>query len=120
MTNFHFIQEWSEIKQECIQAEAHVYKQPRFAVILCRSALEKMVQWIYEYDAELELPYDTKLSSLIHEYQFKANIGDQLFRQINLIRKIGNSGAHGKMVRSDSALIAIKALHSFSAFLAKY
>ena len=120
MTNFHFLQEWPEIKQECTQAEAHVYKQPRFAVILCRSALEKMVHWIYEYDSDLTLPYDTKLSSLIHEYQFKANIGDALFRQVNLIRKIGNSGAHGKTVRADSALIAIKALHSFAAFLAKY
>jgi type I restriction enzyme R subunit len=120
MTNFHFLQEWPEIKQECTSAEAHVYKQPCFAVILCRSALEKMVHWIYEYDSDLELPYDTKLSSLIHEYQFKANIGDALFRQVNLIRKIGNSGAHGKTVSAASALIAIKALHSFSAFLAKY
>lgn len=120
MTNFHFLQEWPEIQQECTNAEAYVYKQPRFAVILCRSALEKMVHWIYECDSDLELPYDTKLSSLIHEYQFKANVGDQLFRQINLIRKIGNSGAHGKTVRADSALIAIKALHSFAAFLAKY
>jgi len=119
-TNFHFLQEWPEIKQECTNAEAHVYKQPRFAVILCRSALEKMVQWIYEYDSELELPYDTKLSSLIHGYQFKANIGDQLFRQVNLIRKIGNTGAHGKTVRASSALISIKALHAFAAFLAKY
>lgn len=120
MSNFHFLTEWPEIQQECANAEAHVYKQPRFAVILCRSALEKMVHWLYENDSDLEQPYDTSLSSLIHAYSFKSNINDQLFREINLIRKIGNSGAHGKMVKADSALIAIKALHSFAVFLTKY
>ena len=119
-TNFHFLQEWPETQQECTNAEAHVYKQPRFSAILCRSALEKMVHWIYENDSNLELPYDTKLSSLIHEYEFSANIGDALFRQINLIRKIGNSGAHGKKVSAYSATIAIKALHSFAAYLSQY
>ena len=42
MIIFHFLQEWPEIKKECTNAEAHVYKQPRFAVILCRGTLEKM------------------------------------------------------------------------------
>ena len=119
-TNFHFLSEWPEISQECVNAESHVCIQPRFSAILSRSALEKMVHWLYENDSDLEQPYDTSLSSLIHAYSFKANINDSLFRQINLIRKIGNTGAHGKKVSSDSALISIKALHSFAAFLAKY
>lgn len=120
MTNFHFLTEWPEISQECIKAEEHVMREPRYAAILCRSALEKMVQWIYENDSELELPYDTKLSSLIHGYSFKANVGEKLFRQINLIRKIGNPAAHGGKTSDSSALIALKALHSFAAFLAKF
>ena len=119
-TNFHFLTEWPSIQDECTNAEAHVYKQPRYAVILCRSALEQMVQWMYENDSDLVQPYDTSLSSLIHAYSFKANINDQIFREINLVRKIGNTGAHGKKVNANEALICIKALHTFSVFLAKY
>ncbi len=78
------------------------------------------MHWLYENDSGLEQPYDTSFSSLIDAYTFKANINDSLFRQINLIRKIGNTGAHGKKVSSDSVLISVKALHAFSAFLAKY
>jgi len=46
LINFHFFQEWPEIKQECTNAETHVYKQPRFAVILCRGVFEKMLHSI--------------------------------------------------------------------------
>ena len=120
MTNFHFLQEWPSINDECKTAEEHVFKLPVYAAIKSRSALEKIVHWLYENDSDLEQPYDTSLSSLIHAYSFKANINDSLFRQINLIRKIGNTGAHGKKVSSDSALISVKALHAFAAFLAKY
>lgn len=120
MTNFHFLSEWPEISYECIKAEQNVLAEPRFAAILCRSALEKIVHWLYEHDSDLEKTYDTSLSSLIHAYSFRANINEQLFREINLIRKIGNTGAHGKRVTEQSALICIKALHSFAAFLAKY
>lgn len=118
-TNFHFLNEWPDISQECIHAEKHVYTQPRFSAILCRSALEKVVQWMYECDAGLELPYDTKLTSLIHSYDFKSTIGEYLFQQINLVRKIGNPAAHGGKTSTSSALIAVKALHSFAAYLAK-
>ena len=120
LTNFHFLTEWPSIQDDCASAEKHVFKQPRYAVILCRSALERMVQWMYENDGDLEQPYDTSLSSLIHAYSFKANINDRLFREVNLVRKLGNDGAHGKAISSNEALICVKALHSFSVYLAKY
>lgn len=119
-TNFHFLQEWPEIYQECKNAEAQAYTQPRFSAILCRSALEKIVQWMYEHDSDLEQPYDTSLSSLIHAYSFKANINEKLFKEINLIRKIGNDAAYGKKISASSSLLTVKYLHSFAAFLAKY
>ena len=79
MTNFHFLQEWPSIHDECTTAEDHVFKLPVYAAIKSRSALEKIVHWLYENDADLEQPYDTSLSSLIHAYSFKANINDSLF-----------------------------------------
>jgi hypothetical protein len=46
MMNFLFLQEWPEIKQECTNAEAHVYTHSRFAVILCRWVMENLVSII--------------------------------------------------------------------------
>jgi type I restriction enzyme R subunit len=120
-TNFHFLeQEWPTIYEEAVNAEEHVFKQPKYSAILSRSCLEKMVHWLYENDADLVLPYDKSLSSLIHDYSFKANINERIFREINLIRKIGNSAAHGGKVSESSSMITIKALHTFAVFLARY
>lgn len=120
-TNFHFLQnEWPIIFDECRDAEKQCLTNPRYAAILSRSALEKIVHWLYENDCELTRPYDVSLSSLIHEQSFRDNLSPQLFREINIIRKVGNLGAHGEKVAKDESLAAVKCLHSFSAFLAKY
>lgn len=120
-TNFHFLRtEWPLIHDECQEAEKHVLTNPRFAAILCRSALEKIVHWLYENDAELERPYDVSLNALIHTQSFRDNMSAQLFREVNLVRKIGNNAAHGERISKDESLAAIKCLHSFAAFLAKY
>lgn len=120
-TNFHFLHpEWPIIFEECRDAEKHALTNPRFAAILSRSALEKMVHWLYENDSDLERPYDVSLNSLIHAQSFRDNLSPQLFREVNLVRKIGNNGAHGEKVSKDESLAAVKCLHSFSAFLAKF
>lgn len=119
-TNFHFLQaEWPEIYDECHDVEKHVFINPRYAAILSRSALEKIVHWMYENDSELFRPYDVSLSSLIHEYSFKDKLSAQLFREINIIRKIGNMAAHGDKISKDESLTAVKCLHSFAAYLTK-
>jgi type I restriction enzyme, R subunit len=119
--NFHFLRaEWPVIHDECQEAEKHVLTNPRFSAILCRSALEKIVHWLFENDSDLERPYDVSLNSLIHAQSFRDNLSPQLFREVNLVRKIGNNGAHGEKISKDEALAAVKCLHSFSAFLAKY
>lgn len=121
MSNFHFLQaEWPIIFEECCDAEKNAFTNPRFAAILSRSALEKIVQWLYENDNDLQRPYDVSLNSLIHEQTFRDNLSPQLFREINIVRKVGNLGAHGEKVSKDESLAAVKCLHSFAAFLAKY
>lgn len=121
MTNFHFLQtDWPVIHDECQEAEKYAFTNPRFSAILSRSALEKIVHWLYENDVELERPYDVSLNALIHTQSFRNNITSQLFREVNLVRKIGNNAAHGERISKDEALAAVKCLHSFAAFLAKY
>jgi type I restriction enzyme R subunit len=62
--------------------------------MLCRKSLEEWVRWMYERDADLVLPYDTTLSSLLHEQQFKNLVAPIQFNQINLIRRLGNNAVH--------------------------
>jgi len=115
MSNFSFLEdtEWAGFLETTREAEKHVYQAPMYSAMLCRKSLEEWVRWIYEHDADLELPYDSKLSSLIHHYDFKDLIGGQL-GQLNLIRKTGNNAVHSKFkVKPDEALFALKKLHGF-------
>ncbi len=121
MTNFHFLQsEWPDIFDVCILAEENTLKIPNYSAMSARMALEKMVHWLYENDSTLVKPYDTTLSTLIHSFEFKTLVGERIFREINIIRKIGNDAVHGTKINADTAVVSLKCLHTFSAFFAKY
>ncbi len=121
MSNFQFLHtEWQSIFKEATEAESLTFVSPKACAIICRSAMEKTVQWLYANDPDLEEPYDTRLSSLIHEQCFKDILKPSMFREINLIRKFGNNAAHGSSIRKDESLIAIKNLFRFLSFLAIY
>ena len=92
MSNFQFLhEEWPAIFREAYEAEQLTLTSPKASAIIARSALEKGVEWLYQNDGELEWPYDTKLSSLIHEQCFREIIKPSMFREINLIRLTGNN-----------------------------
>jgi type I restriction enzyme R subunit len=72
MSNYSFIpSQWANLAQAPQEAEQHVHSAPLYAAMLCRKSLEEWVRWLYEHDADLTLPYDTSLSSFIHEQCFK-------------------------------------------------
>jgi type I restriction enzyme R subunit len=120
MSNFIFLQsEWPTIYEEAVKAEKHGLKEPRYAAILCRSALEKAIYWIYENDADLELPYQANLNSLMFDEAFRNELRPSLFQEINFIRKLGNNGAHGKKVFKHESVAALKGLFGFLAYLSK-
>lgn len=114
-SNFTYLESyWLSISQTAIEAESQVFQTPVYAAMLCRKSLEEWVRWIYEHDADLELPYDTTLSSLIHNEAFKELIAVDRFREINLIRKVGNQAVHRTAkVSSTEALFCLKKLHRF-------
>lgn len=121
MTNFHFLQsDWPDIFDVCRLAEDNALKIPNYSAMSARMALEKMVHWLYENDSTLVKPYDTTLSTLIHSFEFKTLVGERIFREINIIRKIGNDAVHGTKINADTAVVSLKCLHTFSAFFAKY
>jgi len=121
MSNFTFLQStWPSIYREAHEAETLTFTSPKACAIICRSAMEKTIHWLYENDAELEMPYDTRLSALMHEQCFKDILKPSMFREIDLIRRFGNNAAHGNSIRKEEALVAIKNLFRFLSFLAVY
>ena len=121
MSNFQFLhKEWPAIFREAKEAEQLTLTSPKASAMIARSALEKTVQWLYQNDDELEMPYDSKLSSLIHEQCFREIVKPSMFREINLIRLTGNNAAHGKDITHDQSIASIKNLFRFLCFLGIY
>ena len=121
MSNFTFLHtEWPEIHREASEAEQLTLISPKASVVVCRSTLEKGVRWLYDHDSDLTLPYDTRLASLMHETCFREIIRPSMFTEINLIRKIGNNGAHGRGVSKEASLACIKHLHRFLSFIGQF
>lgn len=120
-SNFQFIEsEWPQVYHEAKNAEEHVHKQPRYAGLLCRSALELAVNWMYMNDPDLEYPYDKTLASLLHQEQFRNELKTTQFQELNFIRKVGNLAAHGKNISEKQSFSSLIYLHKFCVFLSKF
>ncbi len=121
MSNFIFLQkDWSEIYSESFEAEKLAIVSPKASAILSRSALEFTINWLYDNDSALTKPFNDNLSSLIHEPCFRDIIEPSMFREINLIRLVGNNAAHGNKVTQTESISALKNLFRFTCFLAIY
>lgn len=121
MSNFLFLKtEFPEIFAEAVEAEKNTLTSPRFGGLLCRSALEKAVHWLYANDSDLHEPYENKLASLISAPCFQEILKPSMYREINAIRINGNNAAHGKNVTQAEALASLKYLFRFTSFLSKY
>ncbi|MBK8516561.1 MAG: DEAD/DEAH box helicase family protein [Saprospiraceae bacterium] len=121
MSNFSFIPSlWEKLSRTAKEAEKQVYGAPDHAAMLCRRSLEEWVRWMYENDADLTLPYDKSLNSLMHEQDFKDTIAPLQFNHINLIRKLGNNAAHtNAKIKPQEALQSLQLLHGFIAWVTK-
>lgn len=121
MSNFSFLQkEFPDIYREALNAETHVFKEPRYSALLSRTTLEKAIFWLYENDVDLNLPYDTKLGALMHNQDFKDILKPSMHRELDVIRLTGNNAAHGKKVNQFQALQSLKNLFRFASFISVY
>lgn len=114
-SNFSFIPtQWANLSEAPIEAEQNIYHAPSYAAMLCRKNLEEWIRWMYQHDADLVLPYDTTLNSLMHAHAFKNLVAPVQFYQINLIRKLGNTAVHkSSKIKPEEALHALHLLHGF-------
>ncbi|MFZ6665633.1 DEAD/DEAH box helicase family protein [Peijinzhouia sedimentorum] len=120
MSNFQFIStEFPEIADRARKAEAFALTSPVESCFNARAALELGVNWMYENDADLEWPFDKKLASLMHEADFKEIFDSygNLYRELHLIRRIGNNAVHNQRVKPEDSVHLIQCLFRFAAFL---
>ena len=121
LSNFTFLlDEFADVFAEAKKAEEYVHAEPRFSAILCRTALEKMITWLYENDYDLEMPYENSLNSLMRNYEFKRLIDPHLFAEIDVVRRTGNKGAHGQKVSAYESLTSIKNCFRFFSWVSRY
>jgi type I restriction enzyme R subunit len=120
-SNFIFLkQEFPEIYREIQEAEKNTFTAPRYAALLCRSALEKTLFWLYKNDEDLELPYDTKIGALLHNESFKNILKPSMLMELDIVRLNGNNAAHGKTVKALEALQSLKNSFRFLSYVSKY
>ncbi|MEX2381311.1 MAG: DEAD/DEAH box helicase family protein [Opitutales bacterium] len=121
VSNFNFLAtEFPALAEAAQRAERYVHSDARVACISGRFALERAVQWLYESDKRLTLPYDTNLGALLHEPSFQQVIPTGLFHKMRVIQKAGNLAARSqRMIKQWDALQVVKELHHVLYWLAR-
>lgn len=121
MTNFDFLKknkEFESFAKQAIEAEQGLAISASTSAILARRALELAVRWLYIADPELTLPYRDNLSSLVHEYSFKATIEPRLFPLIKYVIRVGNYAVHSnKNIKRDEAVLVLRNLFEYCKWL---
>lgn len=119
--NFDFLsnyEQYNSFSKSCQDAELGIMLSPANSAILARRALELSVKWVYQNDAELKLPYQDQLSSLIHESTFQSILDLRLFPLIKYVVKLGNSAIHsGTNVSRDEAVLSLHNLFEFISWI---
>jgi type I restriction enzyme, R subunit len=119
-SNFRFLKhQWPDLCQRSAKAEQLVISDPRTSLVYARMALELAVNWMYENDHDLELPYDNSLNSLLKQPEFQDQFSHRMYADIDVIRKVGNIAIHNRPVSSTDSEKIITNLFYFSKWFAK-
>lgn len=104
MSNFAFIRdEWPEVWDAAMRAEAMYTIDPQVACWLSRLAGERLTDRIYDA-AGLPPSPDTSFLGRTTTEDFRHEVGRMIGDKIHLIRKVGNSATHGsKRISRDQA-----------------
>ncbi|AFY69170.1 Type I site-specific deoxyribonuclease [Thalassoporum mexicanum PCC 7367] len=121
-SNFDFLKpSFPKLYDHFTKAEELVFAAPRASCFYARFALEQAVLWLYANDPYLQMPYETRLGSLVHEPTFKNNLSQDLFAKVRTILKVGNMAVHDpRNVGERDALQLVQELFHFSYWLGRY
>lgn len=121
MTNFDFLKKepkFHSFADVAIAAERVLKIDVASSVINCRRAMEFAIKWMYSVDKSLEKPYQDNLVSLMSTEDFHDLVDDDLWKRLDLIRKIGNRAAHnGRKIIEDEAILCLQNLFIFMDYI---
>ena len=122
MTNFDIFlstPQFSSFAPVAVSAERILPIDPSACVLNCRRAMEFAVKWMYSVDKALVMPYQDTLVSLMNTEDFRDIVGADIWRRMDLIRRMGNNAAHtGKKITQEQAALCLENLYVFLDFVA--
>lgn len=121
LNNFEFLKgkkEFESFSRACIEAEEAISISPSNCAMSCRRALELSIKWLYSFDRDLKLPYQDKLSSLIHAHSFRHVVDEELISLMKYIVKLGNASIHTNInISREEAIISLHNLYQVVAWI---
>ena len=122
MTNFDIFAadpQFESFASVAVSAERILHIDPSACVLNCRRAMELAVKWMYSVDKALVMPYQDSLVSLMNTEDFRDIVGADIWRRMDLIRRMGNNAAHtGKKITEEQAALCLENLYVFLDFVA--
>lgn len=117
MTNFDFLscdKDFATFAETASDAEKIFSINTKSCVLTCRAAMEDAVKWMYSVDHDLVLPREVTLFNLINDTTFRDIVGDDIWKRMDLIRRVGNIAAHSdKKVTPEQAELCVENLFWF-------
>lgn len=122
MTNFDIFTvdpQFEPFASVAVSAERILHIDPSACVLNCRRAMEFAVKWMYSVDKALVMPYQDSLVSLMNTEDFRDIVGADIWRRMDLIRRMGNNAAHtGKKITEEQAALCLENLYILLDFVA--
>lgn len=122
MTNFDFLTsdpQFDTFSSVAVSAEKILHIDTSASILNCRRCMEFAVKWMYSVDKALVMPYQDSLVSLMNAEDFRDIVGADIWRRMDLIRRMGNNAAHnGKKITEEQAALCLENLYVFLDFVA--
>ena len=121
MSNFEFLKKDNSYKiftDACIEAEELMNVSYSATVTFVRKALELAIKWVYANDAELRMPQQANLATLIKGKKFRDIIPYNMSGLLSYIQQLGNKAVHsGRVIKREEAVLSLRNLFSFTAWI---
>lgn len=122
MTNFdRFLPDlqFAPFVKAAVAAEKILQIDLTACILNCRRAMEGGVKWMYSVDGALVKPWQDTLADLMNTEEFRDIVGEDLWRRMDHIRRMGNAAAHGgKALTRAQAELCLENLYIFLDFVA--
>lgn len=95
MSNFAFlVAEFPAVYDAAAEAERQAWVSPTAAAFFAGKAVEVAVKWAFRADPHLNLPYEDRISALLHEPSFRRAAGEAVFAKAKYINTLRNRAVH--------------------------